>query len=119
MPNERYYTFGAFRFDPQGRVLYRSGELVPLFPKAIEVLACLVERHGQVTTKEDLLAQVWPDTFVEESTLTRAISVLRKALGDTPEGHAFILTVPKRGYRFVAEAREEPRRTAPVGPLAM
>jgi len=61
-----------------------------------------------VTTKEDLLARVWPDTFVEESTLTRSISVLRKALGDTPDGHAFILTVPKRGYRFVAEVREEP-----------
>jgi DNA-binding winged helix-turn-helix (wHTH) protein len=54
--------------------------MVPLYPKAIEVLACLVERHGQVTTKEDLLAKVWPDTFVEEGALTRSISVLRKAL---------------------------------------
>lgn len=110
MPNERYYTFGEFCFDAKGRVLLRAGEMVPLFPKAIEVLACLVERHGQVTTKEDLLAKVWPDTFVEESTLTRSISVLRKALGDTPDGHAFILTVPKRGYRFVAEVREEPAK---------
>ncbi|HVH72860.1 MAG TPA: tetratricopeptide repeat protein [Candidatus Dormibacteraeota bacterium] len=107
MPNESYYTFGEFRFDPKGRVLFRSGEMVPLYPKAIEVLACLMENRGQVTTKEDLLAKVWPDTFVEESTLTRSISLLRKALGDTPDGHTFIVTVPKRGYRFVAEVREE------------
>ncbi|HEY6945169.1 MAG TPA: transcriptional regulator, partial [Candidatus Acidoferrum sp.] len=107
MPNGSYYTFGEFRFDPKGRVLFRSGEMVPLFPKAAEVLACLVESHGQVTTKEDLLARVWPDTFVEESTLTRSISVLRKALGDTPDGRTFIVTIPKRGYRFVAEVREE------------
>ena len=107
MPPGSFYTFGDFRFDPRGRVLFRSGEIVPLYPKAIEVLACLVERHGQVATKEDLLAKVWPDTFVEEGTLTRSISVLRKALGDTPDGHAFILTIPKRGYRFVAAVREE------------
>jgi TolB-like protein/DNA-binding winged helix-turn-helix (wHTH) protein len=107
MADGSYYSFGEFRFDPRGRVLFRSGEMVPLYPKAIEVLACLVERRGKVTTKEDLLARVWPDTFVEESTLTRSISVLRKALGDTPNGHAFILTVPKRGYRFVADVREE------------
>jgi len=115
MPNGSYYAFGEFRFDPKGRVLFRSGEMVPLFPKAIEVLACLVENPGQVTTKEDLLAKVWPDTFVEESTLTRSISVLRKALGDTPDGHAFILTVPKRGYRFVAEVREEPAKNGTAG----
>jgi len=108
MPNGSYYAFGEFRFDPKGRVLFRSGQMVPLFPKAIEVLACLMENPGQVTTKEDLLAKVWPDTFVEESTLTRSISFLRKALGDTPDGHAFILTIPKRGYRFVAKVREEP-----------
>src|SRR5215472_4595011 len=115
MPNGSYYAFGEFRFDPKGRVLFRSGEMVPLFPKAIEVLACLVENRGQVTTKEDLLAKAWPDTFVEESTLTRSISVLRKALGDTPDGHAFILTVPKRGYRFVAEVREEPAKNGTAG----
>jgi TolB-like protein/DNA-binding winged helix-turn-helix (wHTH) protein/Tfp pilus assembly protein PilF len=106
MPAGCYYTFGEFRFDPKGRVLFRSGEMVPLYPKAIEVLGFLLERRGHVATKEDLLAKVWPGTFVEESTLTRSISVLRKALGDTPDGHTYILTVPKRGYRFVAEVRE-------------
>jgi len=107
MPTGSYYTFGEFRFDARGRVLFRAGEIVPLFPKAVEVLACLLERHGEVATKEDLLAQVWPGTFVEESSLTRSISVLRKALGDTPDGHAFILTIPKRGYRFAAAVREQ------------
>lgn len=107
MQNGSHYTFGEFRFDPKGRVLFRSGEIVPLFPKAMEVLACLLESHGQVTTKEELLAKAWPDTFVEESTLTRSISVLRRALGDTPDGHTYISTVPKRGYRFVAPVHEE------------
>lgn len=81
--------------------------MVPLYPKAIDVLTCLVERHGRVASKEDLMNRVWPDTFVDEGTLTRSISVLRKALGDTPDGHAFIVTIPKRGYRFVATVREE------------
>ncbi len=96
------YTFGKFRLDGRSRV-----ELVALYPKAIDVLVFLVEKHGNVATKEELLERVWPGTFVEESTLTRSISVLRKALGDTPEGHSYILTVPKRGYQFVAMVREE------------
>jgi TolB-like protein/DNA-binding winged helix-turn-helix (wHTH) protein/Flp pilus assembly protein TadD len=81
--------------------------MVALYPKAIDVLVFLVESHGHVATKEELLEHVWPGIFVEESTLTRSISALRKALGDTPEGHAYILTVPKRGYRFVAPVRKE------------
>jgi TolB-like protein/DNA-binding winged helix-turn-helix (wHTH) protein/Tfp pilus assembly protein PilF len=101
------YTFGRFRLDGRSRVLFCSGELVALYPKAIDVLVFLVEKHGTVATKEELLEHVWPGTFVEESTLTRSISVLRKALGDTPGGHAYILTVPKRGYQFVAMVREE------------
>src|SRR5215469_7239601 len=107
MSARSHYTFGEFRLDPNGRVLFRRGEIVPLYPKAIEVLTFLVERRGQVATKEDLLEKVWPDTFVEEGTLARSVSVLRKALGDTQEGRSFIVTVPKRGYRFVACVRED------------
>ena len=107
MPSANSYIFGEFRLDRRSRVLFRSGELVALYPKAIDVLMFLVEKHGNVATKEELLEFVWPGTFVEESTLTRSISVLRKALGDTPEGHSYILTVPKRGYRFVAAVSEE------------
>jgi len=90
--------------------------LVALYPKAIDVLVFLVEKHGNVATKEELLEGVWPGTFVEESTLTRSISVLRKALGDTPEGHSYILTVPKRGYQFVAMVREENADAASLAP---
>jgi TolB-like protein/DNA-binding winged helix-turn-helix (wHTH) protein/Tfp pilus assembly protein PilF len=106
MPVASHYAFGEFRLEPKTRVLFRGGEMVPLYPKAIEVLTCLVEHQGGVITKEELMQRVWPDTFVEESTLTRSISALRKALGDTPDGHAFIRTVPKRGYRFVAKVYE-------------
>jgi len=91
MPSASSYTFGKFRLDGRSRVLSCSGELVALYPKAIDVLVFLVEKHGNVATKEELLEGVWPGTFVEESTLTRSISVLRKALGDTPEGHSYIL----------------------------
>jgi TolB-like protein/DNA-binding winged helix-turn-helix (wHTH) protein/Tfp pilus assembly protein PilF len=126
------YTFGRFRLDGRSRVLFCSGELVALYPKAIDVLVFLVEKHGNVATKEELLESVWPGTFVEESTLTRSISVLRKALGDTPEGHSYILTVPKRGYQFVGMVREEtadsaslpaspekpvPENSRPAGPV--
>jgi TolB-like protein/DNA-binding winged helix-turn-helix (wHTH) protein/Flp pilus assembly protein TadD len=107
MPSAGCYVFREFRLDARSRVLFRAGEMVALYPKAIDVLIFLVESRGNVATKKDLLECVWPDTFVEESTLTRSISVLRKALGDTPEGHAYILTVPKRGYRFVAPIQEE------------
>jgi len=116
MASANSYTFGEFRLDSRSRVLFRSGELVALYPKAIDVLMFLVEKHGNVATKEELLERVWPGTFVEESTLTRSVSVLRKALGDTPEGHAYILTVPKRGYRFVAEVREETGDAASISP---
>jgi len=107
MPAESYYNFGEFRLDVRSRVLFRSREIVPLYPKAIDVLIFLVERQGQIATKEDLLSRVWADTYVEDGSLTRSISILRKALGDTPEGHRYILTVPKRGYRFVAPVRED------------
>src|SRR6267143_1475249 len=107
MPSESRYAFGEFRLDAASRVLFRAGEMLALYPKAIDVLIFLVESQGHVATKEKLLEHVWPGIFVEESTLTRSISVLRKALGDTPEGHAYIFTVPKRGYRFVAPVRKE------------
>jgi len=122
MPSASCYTFGEFRLDAASRVLFRAGEMVALYPKAIDVLIFLVESQGHVATKEKLLEHVWPGIFVEESTLTRSISVLRKALGDTPEGHAYILTVPKRGYRFVAPIREEfrdgaSRSSSPAEPI--
>src|ERR1017187_8016865 len=96
------FEFGAFRFDPAERVLYRGPERVPLSPKVADTLFVLLTHHGRVVEKNELIQLVWPDTFVEEGGLTRNISALRKALGDDAEGSRHIETIPKRGYRFVA-----------------
>src|ERR1035437_8875861 len=98
--------FGAFRFDPAERVLYRGPERVPLSPKVADTLLVLLTHHGRVVEKNELMQLVWPDTFVEEGGLTRNISALRKALGDEAEGSRYIETIPKRGYRFVAPIKE-------------
>ena len=100
------YEFGRFRLKTAERVLLREGELVPLTPKVFDILVTLVEKGGQVVAKDDLMKRVWPNTFVEEGNLTQNISLLRKALGETPGGVQFIETVPRRGYRFVAETSE-------------
>jgi DNA-binding winged helix-turn-helix (wHTH) protein/TolB-like protein/cytochrome c-type biogenesis protein CcmH/NrfG len=102
--DNRFYEFGTFRLEPQERVLLRAGEPVPLTPKAFETLLALVEHSGHVLTKEELLQRVWPDSFVEETTLAQNVSTLRKALGR--EGQQFIQTIPKRGYRFTANVTE-------------
>jgi DNA-binding winged helix-turn-helix (wHTH) protein/Tfp pilus assembly protein PilF len=101
-----FYEFGPFSVDAGKRLLLRNGEPVPLAPKVLETLLVLIENRERVLTKDDLLKQVWGDTIVEEGGLTRNISVLRKALGEKPEDHHYIVTVPARGYRFVAEVRE-------------
>ncbi|HEX6715765.1 MAG TPA: winged helix-turn-helix domain-containing protein [Pyrinomonadaceae bacterium] len=100
------YEFGRFRLKTAERVLFREGELVPLTPKVFDILLTLVEHAGQVVAKDDLMKRVWPNTFVEEGNLTQNISLLRKALGETPGGVQFIETVPRRGYRFVADTSQ-------------
>ena len=100
------YEFGRFRLITGERVLLREGELVPLTPKVFDILVTLVENGGQVVAKDDLMKRVWPNTFVEEGNLTQNISLLRKALGESPGGVQFIETVPRRGYRFVADTNQ-------------
>jgi DNA-binding winged helix-turn-helix (wHTH) protein/TolB-like protein len=95
------YCFGPFRYDCAQRLLFRAGETVPLAPKVSETLRVLLERHGTVVEKSELMRELWPDTTVEEIGLARNISQLRKALGDESEAGRFIETLPKRGYRFV------------------
>ena len=104
------YEFGAFRFDASERVLYRGSEIVPLTPKAADTLLVLLERRGRVVEKSELIKLIWPETFVEEGGLARNISVLRKTLGDEPDGSRFIETIPRRGYRFVAPLKDESGR---------
>jgi DNA-binding winged helix-turn-helix (wHTH) protein len=102
MTERRIFEFGPFRLDAKGRVLFRGDAPVPLPPKVAETLAILIENAGHVVSKEELLRAVWPDTVIEEGSLTRTISILRKALDDG-SGQEFIATLSKRGYRFTAK----------------
>jgi TolB-like protein/DNA-binding winged helix-turn-helix (wHTH) protein/Tfp pilus assembly protein PilF len=97
---QRLYSFGPFRLEPAERLLLRDGQPVPLPPKAYDLLVTLVAHAGHLVTKEDLLRDVWPGTFVEEANLSYTVSLVRKALGDDREPYRYIETVPKRGYRF-------------------
>jgi DNA-binding winged helix-turn-helix (wHTH) protein/TolB-like protein len=103
---KHFYEFGPFRLDIVERLLLRASEPVPLTPKSLDLLLVLVERHGHVVEKQELMQTVWPDTFVEETNLTKNIFLLRQALGEASEGEKYIETIPKRGYRFVAPVRE-------------
>jgi DNA-binding winged helix-turn-helix (wHTH) protein len=96
------YRFAAYRLDPAERLLFRNGQLVPLTPKAFDLLVYLVEHHGRLVEKSTLMAVLWPDTIVEEANLAFQVSVLRKALEDRGNGETLIQTVPTKGYRFVA-----------------
>jgi DNA-binding winged helix-turn-helix (wHTH) protein/TolB-like protein/Flp pilus assembly protein TadD len=103
------YEFGPFRLDIGERVLMRDGEIVPLTPKALDLLVALVEHSSHVLSKDELMKQVWPDSYVEEANLSHHIFTLRKALGEEKNGSKFIETVPRRGYRFVARVAEVQR----------
>src|SRR5690348_2224412 len=112
---EPVYEFGPFRLNPMEHLLLRDGSPVPLAPKTFDLLEVLVERHGRLVEKDELLRLVWPDTVVEESNLSYNVSVLRKALGDGNEVGRFIETVPKRGYRFVAPVTEHRHEVLAAG----
>jgi DNA-binding winged helix-turn-helix (wHTH) protein/Tfp pilus assembly protein PilF len=98
--------FGPFRLDCERRLLRRGADLIPLPAKALDTLVALVHRRGEVVSKDDLMKAVWPDTFVEEANLSQNIHILRKALGEKAQEHRFIVTVPGRGYSFVATVTE-------------
>ena len=97
------YAFGDFRLDLRSRRLLRGNEAMPITVKTFDTLAVLVERAGQVVDKEELMRRVWADAIVEESNLSQQIFTLRRMLGEEPKDHRYIQTVPRRGYRFVAE----------------
>ena len=99
------YEFGEFRLDRAEKRLLRDGKVVALAPKAFDTLLLLVENHGRLVSKEELLKALWPDTVVEEVGLAHNVSHLRKVLRDAAEDPKFIETVPKRGYRFIAPLR--------------
>jgi DNA-binding winged helix-turn-helix (wHTH) protein/Flp pilus assembly protein TadD len=101
------YSFGEFQLEPVSRRLLRDGAVVPLAPKAFDLLLALVEAEGHTVTKDALLAQVWPGLYVEEANLPQNISLVRKALAESPQDHRFIVTVPGTGYRFAAPVTKQ------------
>ena len=102
------YEFNGFRLIPSERLLLRNGGAVPLTHKVFDILLLLVRNRGQLVEKEEMLDAVWPEQFVEQHNLTVSMSALRKALGESPDKHEYIETVPKHGYRFIANVREFP-----------
>ena len=110
-----FYEFGRFRLDGTGRVLFRGDEAIPLSPKAAEALLLLVQNAGEVVEKKELLKKVWQDAFVEEGSLTRTISILRKALEAGDDGQECIATVSKRGYRFMLPVKETSEQRIATG----
>jgi eukaryotic-like serine/threonine-protein kinase len=105
---KQFYEFGPYRVDPARNLLLRGGQTVPLTAKAFETLLILVEHGNQEVSKDELMKQLWPDTFVEEANLTKHISMVRKALGENAQDHRYILTLPGRGYRFAETVRTIP-----------
>ncbi len=101
-----FYEFGKFRFDAERFVLFdEENRIVDATPKALEILRVLIESSERLVSKEEIISRVWADSFVEEANLSHHIFRLRRALGESDE-QKFIETVPKRGYRFIAEVRE-------------
>jgi DNA-binding winged helix-turn-helix (wHTH) protein/TolB-like protein/Tfp pilus assembly protein PilF len=105
-PSRHFYEFGRFRVNVGERVLLRDRDIVPLTPKVFEILLTLVQNSGHIISKDELMKRVWPDSFVEEGNLTQNISLLRKALGEGQNGHQYIETIARRGYRFIAPVSE-------------
>ncbi|MGA9769558.1 MAG: tetratricopeptide repeat protein [Blastocatellia bacterium] len=103
---KHFYEFGPFRLNPKERLLLRDEQIVPLTPKLFDTLLALVESSGHLVEKDELMSRVWPDAIVEERGLTQNIFLLRKMLSEDGVETKYIETVPKRGYRFIAEVNQ-------------
>src|SRR5580765_759866 len=102
------YEFAGFRADAVRRRLLAGDELLPLTSKAFDTLMTLIRHQGATVSKAELMDAVWADTAVEENNLTQQIAALRRAFGERPDEHRFIVTVPGKGYSFVADVRIAP-----------
>ncbi|MBC7898440.1 MAG: helix-turn-helix transcriptional regulator [Saprospiraceae bacterium] len=121
-PEQEVYEFEGFRLDAAHTMLYRNGAEISLPPKAVETLLALVQRRGEILSKDELMETIWTDSIVEESNLSQYLHLLRKVLGETRDGKPFIETLRRRGYRFVADvsaaeatANEIPNTRLPAG----
>src|SRR6266478_3645218 len=110
--DEHAISFGPYRLLAAQRLLLEGEKPVRLGSRAFDILTSLVERAGEVVSKAELIARAWPQTFVEEANLKIQVSALRRALGDGQGGHRYVVTVPGRGYNFVAPVKrgEPPHR---------
>lgn len=109
LKQQNFFEFGEFRLDARQRVLCAADRSeIALAPKVFETLLVLVENHSVILDKDYLLKRIWPDAFVEEGSLARNISILRRALGESPDDQRYIQTIPKRGYRFIAPVKMIP-----------
>src|ERR1043166_4532484 len=119
LETKTFYDFGNFRLDPSEKLLLREGETIPLTPKVFETLKLFVENPGRLIEKDELMQRLWPDRYAEESNVTFNIRMLRTALGDDKAKPRFSETVPKRGYRFIAEVSETTAEivSLPVDPV--
>ncbi len=108
------FEFGPFRLDLRARLLSKGSEPLPIAPKSFDVLAYLVRNAGRAVSREELLAAVWPDVVVSDGSLTQAVFVVRRALGESEDGPGFLATVPRIGYRFSPDVRAIPRAEVPA-----
>lgn len=115
--NGRLYEFGGFTLNSGSETLWREGELVPVSPKAVKLLLLLVERDGELVTKQEIFDSVWGDTFVTDGVLTQNIYTLRNKLGTGADGRQLIETVPRRGYRFSGRVTSKSADSASQAPL--
>jgi TolB-like protein/DNA-binding winged helix-turn-helix (wHTH) protein len=110
----RRFAFGGYTLDPVRRLLFDAkGATIPLSSRAFDTLLCFLDNPGALLTKQALMKAIWPDSIVEENNLNQSILALRRALGETPGEHRFIVTVTGRGYRFVAPVQLAPVQLAP------
>ena len=99
------FEFGEFFLDKNERVLFENGSPVSITPKTFQLLLVLIENHGRIVEKDELMKTVWAGSFVEEGNLTYTMRLLRKVLADDSQNPRFIETVPRRGYRFICECQ--------------
>src|SRR3984957_14757689 len=116
--DEQAISFGPYRLLAAQRLLLEHDKPVRLGSRAFDILTALVERAGEVVSKEELIARAWPKTVVEEANLKLQVSTLRRALGDGQGDNRYVATVPGRGYNFVAPIRKEPSPASPSPTIA-
>src|ERR1700742_334194 len=115
--DEPAISFGPYRLLSAQRLLLEGDKPVRLGSRAFDILTALVERAGEVVSKEELIARAWPATFVEDANLKIQVSALRRALGDGQGDNRYVATVVGRGYNFVAPIRKEELSRAPSSPI--